>query len=57
MSDVALLASLAATDLKNRVRHVASRSRFKISVILAFSIVFWWSLFRLFLWGKRWKRC
>ncbi len=53
MSDVAVLALLKWTDLRNRVRSIGQQSRFKIAVIALFSGVFWASLYRLFYHGLK----
>lgn len=51
MSDVAILATMKTAELRNRVRTLGKQSRFKIGVILLFSVVFWVSLFLLFYHG------
>jgi len=53
MSDVGVLTAMRWWDLRNRVRQVGKGARFKVAVIAFFSIAFWLSLYRLFLFGLR----
>ncbi|HZE97846.1 MAG TPA: hypothetical protein VE981_12535 [Planctomycetota bacterium] len=48
MSDVGVLAALKWTELRNRASAVAEQSRFKIVVVVVFSIAFWITLYQLF---------
>lgn len=52
-SDIAILESRRRRELSNRFRDLLDRSRFKILVIGSFSILFWFSLYRLSLTGMR----
>jgi len=51
MSDVAVLAGLKWTEIRNRARLLGRQSRFKLVVIAIFSVFFWISLYRLFYHG------
>jgi ABC-2 type transport system permease protein len=48
MSDVGALARLKLRELANRAAQFHRQSRFKALVVAAFSVAFWWSLYRLF---------
>lgn len=53
MNDVGVLVRLKRVELRNRVAQLLAVARFKSLVILAFSVAFWFSLYRLFLHGMR----
>ena len=48
MSELAALASLKFVEVRNRGRLFSRQSRFKVLVITAFSIAFWFALFYIF---------
>ena len=52
-SDLAILGSRRRLEIWNRLRDLFDRSRFKILVIGGFSLLFWFSLYRLSLTGMR----
>jgi ABC-2 type transport system permease protein len=52
-SDLAILGARRRLEIHNRFRDLLDRSRFKIVVIGTFSLLFWFSLYRLSLLGMR----
>jgi len=52
-SDLAILGARRRLEIWNRLRDLVDRSRFKILVIGGFSLLFWFSLYRLSLTGMR----
>ena len=45
---VALLFATRLTEIGNRARAAMSRSRFRVAVLMIFSLAFWWGLYRIF---------
>jgi ABC-2 type transport system permease protein len=52
-SDISILGARRRLEIANRLRDLLRRSRFKILVIGSFSILFWYSLYRLSYLGMR----
>src|ERR1043166_1640728 len=53
MSDVSILAGLKWAELRNRGRQFALTAKFKVAVIVTFSVTFWISLYKLFYEGLK----
>lgn len=48
IAEFAALMGLRAGEIRNRLRQTLTRSRFRLAVVLVFSVAFWFSLYRIF---------
>jgi ABC-2 type transport system permease protein len=50
-AQVGVLGAARARETANRVREAMRRSRFRVAVVTFFSALFWWGLYRFFVWS------